>query len=110
MRGRYRGDGEIARREHNGDEGVGGTGPGVPQPQPLPGGRRVLTSIQCGAPFAHQLLEYHTCEYPDLVLFGKAVGTHGVAVEWRGSNIKELGIVKDDQREHVMKDWQKLFT
>ncbi|KAL8631414.1 hypothetical protein Q9189_002836 [Teloschistes chrysophthalmus] len=64
----------------------------------------------CGAPFAHQLLEYHTCEYPDLVLFGKAVGTHGVAVEWRGSNIKELGIVKDDQREHVMKDWQKLFT
>lgn len=66
--------------------------------------------IQCGAPFAYQLPEYHTREYPDLVLFGKAVWMYGVAVEWRGSDIKKLVIVKDDKREHVIKDWQKRFT
>ncbi|KAL8878840.1 MAG: hypothetical protein Q9198_003432, partial [Flavoplaca austrocitrina] len=68
-----------------------------------------LTSIRCGAPFAYQLPQLARHGYPDLVLFGKAVRTNGIAVEWRGINIKKLGI-RDDDRLFTILDWQERVT
>ncbi|KAG7007497.1 hypothetical protein G7Y79_00009g026060 [Physcia stellaris] len=66
-----------------------------------------LTAIRCGAPFAYQLPQYSTHGFPDLVLFGKAVRTNGIAVEWRGINIQKLGI-KD--RPQAILEWQERVT
>ncbi|KAL8898714.1 MAG: hypothetical protein Q9192_001945 [Flavoplaca navasiana] len=68
-----------------------------------------LTSIRCGAPFAYQLPQLARHGYPDLVLFGKAARTNGIAVEWRGINIKKLGI-RDDGRLFTILDWQERVT
>ncbi|KAL8680739.1 MAG: hypothetical protein Q9186_003086 [Xanthomendoza sp. 1 TL-2023] len=69
-----------------------------------------LTSIRCGAPFAYQLPQYSQHGYPDLVLFGKAVRTNGLAVEWRGSNILKLGIEDQEDRLFTILDWQERLT
>ncbi|KAL8819077.1 MAG: hypothetical protein Q9223_002413 [Gallowayella weberi] len=69
-----------------------------------------LTSIRCGAPFAYQLPQYSQHGYPDLVLFGKAVRTNGLAVEWCGSNIQKLGIVDQEDRLFTVLDWQERLT
>ena len=69
-----------------------------------------LTSIRCGAPFAYQLPQYSKHGFPDLVLFGKAVRTNGVAVEWRGINIQKLGITDPEDRAFTILDWQEHFT
>ncbi|KAI4244400.1 MAG: hypothetical protein LQ352_006826, partial [Teloschistes flavicans] len=69
-----------------------------------------LTAIRCGAPFAYQLPQYCKHGYPDLVLFGKAVRTNGVAIEWRGVNVGKLGIVKEEQRQYTILDWQERLT
>ena len=68
-----------------------------------------LTSIRCGAPFAYQLPHLARYGHPDLVLFGKAVRTNGIAVEWRGINIKKLGIRGDDRLFTIL-DWQERVT
>ncbi|KAL9128868.1 MAG: hypothetical protein Q9175_007434 [Cornicularia normoerica] len=57
-----------------------------------------LTSIRCGAPFAHQLPQYQKHGLPDLVLFGKAVRTNGIAVDWRGINMRKLAITDPEER------------
>ncbi|KAI4243471.1 MAG: hypothetical protein L6R40_003473 [Gallowayella cf. fulva] len=69
-----------------------------------------LTAVRCGAPFAYQLQEYKRYGYPDLVLFGKAIRTNGVAVEWRGGNMRKLGIGGREGRMFVLLDWQERFT
>ncbi len=69
-----------------------------------------LTAIRCGAPFAHQLPEYCKFGYPDLILFGKAVRTNGIAVEWNGSNIRKLGITNAEQRDFLTVHWQERLT
>lgn len=69
-----------------------------------------LTSIRCGAPFAYQLPQYSKHGLPDLVLFGKAIRTNGIAIEWRGINIKRLGINNDESRLFTILEWQERFT
>lgn len=69
-----------------------------------------LTSIRCGAPFAYQLPQYSKHGLPDLVLFGKAIRTNGIAIEWRGINIKRLGIDNDESRLFTILGWQECFT
>ncbi|KAL8693632.1 MAG: hypothetical protein Q9218_001590 [Villophora microphyllina] len=69
-----------------------------------------LTSIRCGAPFAYQLPQYCQYGHPDLVLFGKAVRTNGVAIEWRGVNVAKLGIVGAEKRQYAILDWQERLT
>ena len=66
-----------------------------------------LTAIRCGAPFAYQLPQYKKSGFPDLVLFGKAVRTNGIAIEWRGINIKKLRI---NDRLLAALHWQDRFT
>ena len=69
-----------------------------------------LTSIRCGAPFAYQLPQFQKHGFPDLVLFGKAVKTSGVAVEWRGINMRRLGVADMDERLFVVSEWQERLT
>ena len=69
-----------------------------------------LTAIRCGAPFAYQLPRYAKSGLPDLVLFGKAVRTNGIAVEWRGINIQKLGIETEEDRSLAILHWQDRFT
>ena len=69
-----------------------------------------LTAMRCGAPFAYQLPHYAEVGFPDLVLFGKAVRTNGIAVEWRGINIQKLGVRKRPKRLETILDWQDRFT
>ena len=66
-----------------------------------------LTAMRCGAPFAYQLPQYKKSGFPDLVLFGKAVRTNGIAIEWRGINIKKLRI---NHRLLAALHWQDRFT
>jgi len=66
-----------------------------------------LTAIRCGAPFAHQLPQYRSSGLPDLVLFGKAVRTHGIAIEWQGINIQKLAFT--DQL-YTIQHWQERYT
>ena len=69
-----------------------------------------LTSIRCGAPFAYQLPQFQRHGLPDLVLFGKAVKTNGIAVEWRGINMQKLDIVDPEERMFVAVQWQERLT
>ncbi|KAI4193662.1 MAG: hypothetical protein LQ350_008215 [Teloschistes chrysophthalmus] len=69
-----------------------------------------LTSIRCGAPFAYQLPQYAKHGLPDLVLFGKAIRTNGIAVEWRVVNVSKLGLRSGESREFVILDWQERLT
>ena len=69
-----------------------------------------LTAIRCGAPFAHQLPQFQRHGLPDLVLFGKAVKTNGVAVDWRGINMQKLGIDDPEERLFVALQWQERLT
>ncbi len=69
-----------------------------------------LTAMRCGAPFAYQLPQYAKAGFPDLVLFGKAVRTNGIAIDWRGINIQKLGINDKEDRLLVALHWQDRFT
>ena len=69
-----------------------------------------LTAMRCGAPFAYQLPQYAKSGFPDLVLFGKAVRTNGIAVEWRGINMRKLGINHKEGRLETVLGWQERFT
>ena len=69
-----------------------------------------LTSIRCGAPFAYQLSQYQKHGFPDLVLFGKAVKTNGVAVDWRGINMQKLRINDPEDRLFKALEWQERLT
>ena len=69
-----------------------------------------MTAIRCGAPFAHQLSQYKKHGRPDLILFGKGVKTNGVAVDWQGINVHQLGIAPDKERNDAVIMWLKRFT
>ena len=69
-----------------------------------------LTAIRCGAPFAYQLPQYKRHGFPDLVLFGKAIKTNGVAIEWRGINVRKLGITDPEDRAFLALEWQERLT
>ena len=69
-----------------------------------------LTAMRCGAPFAYQLPQYAKSGFPDLVLFGKAVRTNGIAIEWRGINIQKLGFDDKEDRLLAALHWQDRFT
>ena len=66
-----------------------------------------LTAMRCGAPFAYQLPQFEKSGFPDLVLFGKAVRTNGIAIEWRGINVRKLRI---HDRVLAALHWQDRFT
>ena len=69
-----------------------------------------LTAIRCGAPFVYLRPEYSHIEKPDLVFFGKAVGTNGIAVNFDGPVISKLGY--DDVRSQnvAVRYWQNLVS
>lgn len=69
-----------------------------------------LTAIRCGAPFAYQLPQFQKHGLPDLVLFGKAVKTNGIAVDWRGINMQKLGIIDPEERLFMALQWQERLT
>ena len=69
-----------------------------------------LTAIRCGAPFAYQLPQFQKHGFPDLVLFGKAVKTNGIAVDWRGINMRKLGITDPEDRLFMALQWQERLT
>lgn len=69
-----------------------------------------LTAIRCGAPFAYQLPQFQKHGFPDLVLFGKAVKTNGIAVEWRGVNMRKLEVTDPEERLFVALQWQERLT
>lgn len=69
-----------------------------------------LTAIRCGAPFAYQLPQFQKHGFPDLVLFGKAVKTNGIAVDWRGINMQKLGITDTEERLFMALQWQERLT
>ena len=69
-----------------------------------------LTAIRCGAPFAYQLPHYQKHGLPDLVLFGKAVKTSGIAVDWRGINMQKLRLTDPEERMFVALEWQERLT
>ena len=69
-----------------------------------------LTAIRCGAPFAYQLPQFRKHGFPDLVLFGKAVKTNGVAVEWRGINMLKLALTDPEERLFIALEWQERLT
>lgn len=69
-----------------------------------------LTAIRCGAPFAYQLPQYQKHGFPDLVLFGKAVKTNGIAVDWRGINMAKLEITDPEERLFLALQWQERLT
>lgn len=48
-----------------------------------------LTALRCGAPFAYQREEYNGLQ-PDLVIFGKALGISGLAVNFEGQLLANL--------------------
>lgn len=50
-----------------------------------------LTALRCGAPFAYQREEYDGIQ-PDLVIFGKALGVSGLAVNFEGQLLADLFI------------------
>ena len=69
-----------------------------------------LTAIRCGAPFAYQLPQFQKHGLPDLVLFGKAVKTNGIAVDWRGINMQKLGMTDPEVRLFMALQWQERLT
>lgn len=69
-----------------------------------------LTAIRCGAPFAYQLPQYQKYGFPDLVLFGKAVKTNGLAVDWRGINMQKLDVTDPEDRLFLALQWQERLT
>ena len=69
-----------------------------------------LTAIRCGAPFAYQLPQFQKHGLPDLVLFGKAVKTNGVAIDWRGINMQKLRITDPEERLFLALQWQERLT
>ena len=69
-----------------------------------------LTAIRCGAPFAYQLPQFQKHGFPDLVLFGKAVKTNGIAVDWRGINMQKLGVTDPEERLFMALQWQERLT
>lgn len=69
-----------------------------------------MTAVCCGAPFAHQLPKYQKYGLPDLILFGKGVKTNGIAIEWDGINIHNLGITHPNEREYTIASWQERLT
>lgn len=69
-----------------------------------------LTAIRCGAPFAYQLPRFQKHGFPDLVLFGKGVKTNGVAVDWRGTNMRKLEISDSEERLFMALQWQERLT
>lgn len=68
-----------------------------------------LTAIRCGAPFAYQLERYAQSGRPDLILFGKAVKTCGIAIDWEGVNISRLQI-EGEERGDVLSKWDHRYT
>ncbi|KAL8736633.1 MAG: hypothetical protein Q9181_002298, partial [Wetmoreana brouardii] len=46
----------------------------------------------------------------DLILFGKAVRTNGVVIDWQGISIKKFDIVTAEDRQMAILDWQERLT
>jgi hypothetical protein len=69
-----------------------------------------VTSIRCGAPFAHQRPEYAEMKPPDLVIFGKALAVSGIGINFEGSVAARLGIATDKHRRQAILNWQTCVT
>ena len=69
-----------------------------------------VTALRCGAPFAYQRPEYQDACKPDLVFFGKALGTNGIGINFEGSIINRLAIRTPERRSQAMHDWQAAVT
>ncbi|KAK1543881.1 hypothetical protein CPAR01_04514 [Colletotrichum paranaense] len=67
-----------------------------------------LTAIRCGAPFCFQREEYFDVISPDLVFFGKATGSQGIAIGFDGQFVKRFGLL-GTSRSRAVRKWQKNF-
>ncbi|KAK1621555.1 hypothetical protein BDP81DRAFT_387705 [Colletotrichum phormii] len=67
-----------------------------------------LTAIRCGAPFCFQREEFFDIISPDLVFFGKATGSQGVAINFEGQFVKKFGL-SGSSRGRAIRKWQDKF-
>ncbi|KXH60528.1 hypothetical protein CNYM01_00005 [Colletotrichum nymphaeae SA-01] len=67
-----------------------------------------LTAIRCGAPFCFQREEYFDVISPDLVFFGKATGSQGIAISFDGQFVKKFGL-SGTSRGRAVRKWQNNF-
>ncbi|KZL74021.1 hypothetical protein CT0861_10575 [Colletotrichum tofieldiae] len=67
-----------------------------------------LTAIRCGAPFSFQRDEYRDAASPDIVFFGKAVGTRGTAMGFDGQFLRKFGLF-GSSRGRAIRKWQSQF-
>ncbi|EER44008.1 conserved hypothetical protein [Histoplasma capsulatum H143] len=68
-----------------------------------------LTAIRCGSPFAFQRTEYGS-EKPDLVAFGKGLGTSGIAMSFDSPMTRPLGFVKEEYIHQTIMYWRALVS
>lgn len=68
-----------------------------------------LTAIRCGSPFAFQRSEYGV-EKPDLVAFGKGLGTSGIAINFDSPMTRPLGFVKEEDIHQTIMYWRALVS
>ena len=69
-----------------------------------------LTGMRCGASFAHLRPEYRHLEKPDLVFFGKAIGTNGIAVNFDGPLIGKLRYADIQSQDDAVRFWQSTVS
>ncbi|KXH53982.1 hypothetical protein CSAL01_09865, partial [Colletotrichum salicis] len=67
-----------------------------------------LTAIRCGAPFCFQREEFSDIISPDLVFFGKATGSQGIAINFDGQFLKRFGL-SGSSRGRAVRKWQDNF-
>ncbi|KXH32768.1 hypothetical protein CSIM01_04261 [Colletotrichum simmondsii] len=67
-----------------------------------------LTAIRCGAPFCFQREEYFDIISPDLVFFGKATGSQGIAISFDGQFVSRFGL-SGTSRGRAVRKWQNNF-
>ncbi|KAK7434710.1 hypothetical protein Landi51_13358 [Colletotrichum acutatum] len=67
-----------------------------------------LTAIRCGAPFCFQREEYFDVASPDLVFFGKATGSQGIAIGFDGQFVKRFDL-SGSSRGRAVRKWQNNF-
>ncbi|EQL32949.1 uncharacterized protein BDCG_17759 [Blastomyces dermatitidis ER-3] len=68
-----------------------------------------LAAIRCGSPFAFQRSEYGN-EKPDLVAFGKGLGTSGIAINFDSPMTRPLGFVQEEDILQTIMYWRALVS
>lgn len=72
-----------------------------------------MTAVRCGAPFTFQRSEYAAQEphlQPDLVIFGKGLGVSGIALNFNGALIKNLGYTETPDMKQTILYYRALVS